>query len=49
MMPYARGVSAKSYNFDVQGNETKIDYRKLMNIVRNSGYKSYVWIEHEGD
>ena len=49
MMPYARGVSAKSYNFDVQGNETKIDYRKLMNIVRNSGYKSSMGIEHEGD
>ena len=49
MMPYAKGVSAKSYNFDIHGNETKIDYRKMMNIVIKSGYKSYVGIEYEGD
>jgi len=49
MMPYAKGVSAKSYNFDAQGNETKIDYQKMMNIVRKSGYKSYVGIEYEGE
>ena len=49
MMPYAKGVSAKSYNFDAQGNETKIDYQKMMNIVRKSGYKNYVGIEYEGE
>jgi len=49
MMPYAKGVSAKSYNFDGQGNETKIDYQKMMNIVKKSGYKSYVGIEYEGE
>ena len=49
MMPYAKGVSAKSYNFDAQGNETKIDYQNMMNIVRKSGYKSYVGIEYEGE
>jgi sugar phosphate isomerase/epimerase len=49
MMPYAKGVSAKSYNFDAQGNETKIDYQKMINIVRKSGYKSYVGIEYEGE
>lgn len=49
MMPYAKGVSAKTYNFDALGNETKIDYQKMMNIVRKSGYKSYVGIEYEGE
>ena len=49
MMPYSKGVSAKSYDFDAQGNETKIDYKKMMNIVRKSGYKSYIGIEYEGE
>ena len=49
MMPFSKGVSAKTYNFDALGNETKIDYRKMMNIVRKSGYKSYVGIEYEGE
>jgi len=49
MMPFSKGVSAKTYNFDALGNETKIDYRKMMDIVRKSGYKSYVGIEYEGE
>ena len=49
MMPYARGVSAKSYDFDAQGNETKIEYRKMLNIVRKSGYNNYIGIEYEGE
>ena len=49
MMPFSKGVSAKTYNFDASGNETKIDYRKMMDIVRKSGYKSYVGIEYEGE
>jgi len=49
MMPFSKGVSAKTYNFDASGNETKIDYRKMMNIVKKSGYKSYVGIEYEGE
>ena len=49
MMPYAKGVSAKSYDFDEQGNETKIDYNRMMNIVKNSGYKSYIGVEYEGE
>jgi len=49
MMPFSKGVSAKTYDFDASGNETKIDYTKMMNIVRKSGYKSYVGIEYEGD
>jgi len=47
-MPYAKAVSAKSYDFDQQGNETKIDYRRMMKIVVDSGYHSYVGIEYEG-
>lgn len=49
MMPFAKGVSAKSYGFDEQGNETKIDYRKMMKIVLDAGYHGRLGIEYEGD
>ncbi|MDZ4819043.1 MAG: sugar phosphate isomerase/epimerase family protein [Planctomycetota bacterium] len=48
LMPFAKGVSAKSYDFDAKGNETKIDYRKMMKIVLDAGYHGYVGIEYEG-
>ena len=49
MMPYSKGVSAKSFDFDSLGNETEIDYNKMLNIVKESGYKSYIGIEFEGE
>jgi sugar phosphate isomerase/epimerase len=49
MMPFAKGVSAKSYNFDMNGNETRIDYEKMMRVVIWSGYRGYVGIEYEGN
>jgi L-ribulose-5-phosphate 3-epimerase len=49
MMPYARAVSAKSYDFDEKGDETTIDYYKMMNIVIGAGYKGYVGVEYEGN
>jgi L-ribulose-5-phosphate 3-epimerase len=49
MMPFAKGVSAKSYGFDAQGNETTIDYRRMLKIVLDAGYHGYLGIEYEGD
>ena len=49
LMPYARGVSAKSYDFDEQGDESTIDFYRMMMIVIDSGYKGYVDIEYEGN
>ena len=49
LMPYAKGVSAKSYDFDENGDETKIDFYRMMKIVLNSGYSGYVDVEYEGD
>ena len=50
MMPYAKGVSAKSHDFDAQGNETHTDYRKMMDIVlTKNNYHGYVGIEYEGN
>lgn len=48
MMPYAKGVSAKSYNFNENGDETKLDYQRLMQIVADSGFEGYVGTEYEG-
>lgn len=48
MMPYAKAVSAKCYAFDAEGNETKIDYAKMMKVVLDSGYNRYLGIEYEG-
>ena len=49
LMPYAHAVSAKSYDFDDEGNETSIDYKRMMDIVKKSGYQGYVGIEYEGN
>jgi hydroxypyruvate isomerase len=48
IMPFARGVSAKSYAFDERGEETKIDYRKMAMIVNQSDFSGYIGIEYEG-
>ena len=47
LMPFAKGVSAKSHNFDTEGNETEMDYLRIMKIVKASGFKGYVGIEYE--
>jgi len=48
MMANARAVSAKSHAFDAQGNETEIDYRRMLKIVVDAGYGGFVGIEYEG-
>lgn len=48
LMPYAKGVSAKAHDFDEQGNEIHTDYVKVMEIVKESGYRGFVGIEYEG-
>jgi len=48
LMPFARAVSAKSHDFDDDGNEVHTDYRRMMKIVLDAGYRGYVGIEYEG-
>ncbi len=48
LMPYAFAVSAKSHDFDENGNETRTDYNRMMDIVLDAGYRGYVGIEYEG-
>lgn len=48
LMPWAKLVSAKSHDFDEDGNEVRTDYRRIMKIVVDAGYHDYVGIEYEG-
>jgi sugar phosphate isomerase/epimerase len=48
LMPYAEGVSAKTYAFDEDGSESTLDYTRLLQIVKDAGYTGYVGIEYEG-
>lgn len=48
MMPYAKAVSAKCYDFDAEGNETSIDFGRMMRVVTQAGYGGHVGIEYEG-
>lgn len=48
LMPFAKAVSAKSHDFDAAGHETTKDYHRLMKIVIDAGYRSWVGIEYEG-
>lgn len=49
LMPFAKGVSAKTFAFDENGLETKIDYHRMMKLVKEAGYAGYIGIEYEGD
>jgi sugar phosphate isomerase/epimerase len=49
LIPYAKGVSAKSHDFDAEGNETHTDYYRMLGIVTGWGYHGFVGIEYEGD
>lgn len=48
LMHYAKGVSAKSNDFDMHGYETTIDYPAMMAIVKRFGFNGYVGIEFGG-
>jgi hypothetical protein len=48
MMPFAKGVSAKSHDFDEAGNETHTDYRRMIKIVLAANYHGFLGIEYEG-
>lgn len=48
MMPAAKAVSAKSYDFDEQGNETTLDYPRILQLVKDAGYTGFIGVEYEG-
>ena len=48
LMPLAFAVSAKAHEFDAQGNETKTDYKRMLQIVKKAGFKGFIGVEYEG-
>jgi sugar phosphate isomerase/epimerase len=49
MMPYAKGASAKTIDFDANGNCVETDYVRMLQIIKDSGFKGYIGIEYEGE
>ena len=49
MMPFAKAVSAKSHDFDSNGEESTLDYHRLLKTVLDAGFHSWIGIEYEGD
>lgn len=48
LMPYAKAVSAKSYDFDTKGEESTIDFKRIIDITKEFNYDGYYGIEYEG-
>ncbi len=48
MMPWAKGVSGKSHAFDAEGNESQIDFYRMMKIIKDSGFEGFIDVEYEG-
>lgn len=49
LLPFAKGVSAKTYDFDDNDEQPLMDYKRLLDIVKASGFKGYIGIEFEGN
>ena len=48
LMPYAKGIHAKTHVFDANGNDTETDFSKMFSIIKDSGYSGWVSVEYEG-
>ena len=48
-LPFAKAVSAKSYNFNEKGEDAIIDYHKMLKIVKDSRFDGFIGIEYEGE
>jgi L-ribulose-5-phosphate 3-epimerase len=48
-MPHATAVSAKCYDFGPDGEETTIDFARMLAIVQQAGYRGHIGVEYEGE
>lgn len=49
LMPFAKGISAKTIDFDADGNCVETDYTRMLKIIKDAGFKGYVGIEYGGE
>ena len=48
LIPFAKGISAKSISFDKNGNEENTDFERMINLIRSASFEGYIAIEYEG-
>ena len=48
LLPFAKGISAKSHEFNSMGEETSTDFSRMIDIISSSTYEGYITIEYEG-
>jgi L-ribulose-5-phosphate 3-epimerase len=48
MLPFAKGICAKSHDFDENGEECFSDYGRLLKMIKDSGYRGWIEVEYEG-
>jgi sugar phosphate isomerase/epimerase len=49
LLPYAHALSVKGLQFDKSGEETTIDYKRMMELTHQATYDHYLGIEYEGE
>lgn len=49
LMPYAKGISAKTFVFNDKGEEANLDYNRLFKIIHDAKFNGIVGIEYEGN
>jgi len=48
LMPYAKGVHAKSHLFTADGSDQETDFNRMFKIIKDSGFTGWVSVEYEG-
>ncbi len=48
MLPFAKGICAKSHDFDANGEECYSDYGRMLKMIKDSGYRGWIEVEYEG-
>ena len=48
LLPYAKGISAKSISFDKSGAEKNTDFERMIKLIKSSSFEGHIAIEYEG-
>jgi len=48
MIPYSKYIHGKFYYIDEQGQDSCIPYDRIVNIIKNEGFKGHIAAEYEG-
>ena len=48
LLPTAKSVSVKAFDFDAQGNAIKTDFKRMFQLIKEAQYDEYLAVEFEG-